>query len=139
MIKRSDSSSSYIPVLDIVSVEKDDELLVSEANVLPGWYYGSDSQASIRATTTTDRNLYKEGDTVSIKGYVREFDAKANLLDGKPNKIGSRAYAVVQWLRNEQDSREIVELGEFNEYGAFVGELKVPDSVSCKLIVFLYC
>ena len=90
-------------------------------------------------TTTTDRNLYKEGDTVSIKGYVREFDAKANLLDGKPNKIGSRAYAVVQWLRNEQDSREIVELGEFNEYGAFVGELKVPDSVSCKLIVFLYC
>jgi hypothetical protein len=106
-----------------VTVQAGDEFIVLRNTPQINSY--KPDYTSLRSAVTTDRNLYKEGDTVSVKGYLRTFDMMA--IGTVPTLF--RVYGTIQWVRDDPKSTEVVEAA-VNEFGAYVATFHVPDVVS---------
>jgi len=105
----------------VAVIQSGSELAI--ARNLPAFYRSSFGQRSASAITT-DRNLYKEGDTVSIKGYLRSI-TDVTRSDAEFKTI----YGSIQWLDDDAASSTIFE-AKLNEFNAFAVELRVPSVVT---------
>jgi hypothetical protein len=75
---------------------------------------------------TTDRNLYKEGDTVSVKGYLRRLDMMAIGTVPDAQIVSTARFS---GCATTPSRLEVVEAA-VNEFGAYVATFHVPDVVS---------
>eukprot|EP00276_Gloeochaete_wittrockiana_P021694 CAMPEP_0184336276 /NCGR_PEP_ID=MMETSP1089-20130417/4630_1 /TAXON_ID=38269 ORGANISM="Gloeochaete wittrockiana, Strain SAG46.84" /NCGR_SAMPLE_ID=MMETSP1089 /ASSEMBLY_ACC=CAM_ASM_000445 /LENGTH=2323 /DNA_ID=CAMNT_0026661255 /DNA_START=188 /DNA_END=7160 /DNA_ORIENTATION=+ len=82
---------------------------------------------NLRATLVTDRRLYKDGDVVHVKGYVRVITATGQTLSASAStKLSLR----VQWNRERQESVVTVPVSLRPDYGTFEADLPVPSDAS---------
>lgn len=86
--------------------------------------YKSNYGQSLRSAITTDRNLYKEGDLVSVKGYLRTV----NEAERGPSQFKT-VFAAIQWVNDNAESTAIVEV-KLNEFDAFTTTVTVPNQVT---------
>ncbi|MBX7174925.1 MAG: Ig-like domain-containing protein, partial [Pyrinomonadaceae bacterium] len=91
-----------------------------------GWFLGNNKD-SLRWFVFDDRKMYRPGDTVSIKGYLRK------ITGGKLSDISELADAVskVDYVLKDAKNIEIAKgSAQLNAFGAFDLQLKLPETIN---------
>lgn len=91
-----------------------------------GWF-ASPKSDNLRWFVFDDRKMYRPGETVSIKGYLRK------VTGGKMSDISELADSAsgISYILRDRSSRVIAEGTEkLNAFGAFDFELKLPETIN---------
>eukprot|EP00741_Cyanophora_paradoxa_P018347 tig00000204_g17715.t2 len=89
--------------------------------------YGGYDDGKPHGTILTDRAMYKEGDVVHVKGYLRQNGGKSGLQVYDPSNLDH--WIEVRWS-DQRPSAERVPVKIDPEHGSFDAQLTVPGDVS---------
>ncbi|MCS6899865.1 MAG: MG2 domain-containing protein [Myxococcales bacterium] len=89
---------------------------------LNGWQYGASLETPDSPPTLglmfTERGLYRPGDTVQVKGMLRQGTTR-----GMATPAGQKVHVIVMGPEGDKVSEEVVQLSAF---GSFAREVKIP-------------
>ncbi|MBK6769906.1 MAG: hypothetical protein IPG72_13030 [Ardenticatenales bacterium] len=90
-----------------------------------GWYQGEGPGAELRFFTFDDRGLYRPGETVHVKGYVRRVGLG---LGGDVEGLGAGGPTSVNWVLTSMWGGNELGKGSWtvNAFGAFDGAIPLP-------------
>src|ERR1051325_3543620 len=96
-------------------------LQFAEGTAYPSGYDSTSSPNNPQAEIVTDRNLYRPGQTVKMKGLARDVTAAKGLI--------IPAGAAVHWSVGESDGNRVVGEGDttLSAYGGWEAEWNVPE------------
>jgi alpha-2-macroglobulin len=114
----------------IVARKGDDVAFLPESI---GWWNPSGSwhtmprDPTLRWYVFDDRGLYRPGETVKVKGYLRSVDArKGGDVGGVPGKIREVGYRLTDSQGNEVTKGKLT----LNAFGAFDTSITLPDTIN---------
>src|SRR5215469_11361596 len=118
--KTSDSNAKNTHLF-IADTATGPALQFAEATAFPSGYDSTSSPNNSHAEIVTDRNLYRPGQTVKMKGLARDVTAGKGLTI----PVG----AAVHWSISESDGNRVVSEGDttLSAYGGWEADWNVPE------------
>lgn len=111
----------------LLIASKGDDSTILPSNLTGRYWNYHSSSNEIRWFAASDRKLYKPGETVNIKGWMRKYSLDQN----ESIQLSNSGVAIVSYLVRSLDNKELGRgKATVDRQGGFAFDLKLPDRVN---------